>query len=404
MIICTLSIEKTEALRILLIHNKYKFHGGEETVVAIEKELLENGGNTVRILYFDNKEIDEGNTLTLALGLIYNRKSARIVKETIAAFAPDVIHVHNLFYLASPSILYQASRSNVPVVVTLHNYRLVCSSGMLMRDAKPCELCLTKIFPLHGIKYKCHQNSALKTAHLTFAIGLHKVLRTWSEKVSCFITLTDFAKKKYLESSLGIVEEKIFVKPNSVTNVIPRSLERRGNYFLFVGRLSKEKGIHILLDAFVGKDIQVEIIGDGPYRELVQDYEAHSSNIKYHGYQSSTFIASRLKNCLAVIVPSICYEGLPTAILEAFSSGTPVIISDIDNLSKIVEHNFNGMHFKTNDAIDLYRIVEEFYENQGNYDFLYNNAFNTYLEKYTPEINYRNLIDIYQKVISEIKS
>lgn len=388
-------------MRILLIHNKYKFHGGEESVVATEKELLEKGGNTVEILYFDNKEIGEGNALSLGLGLIYNRKSARIVKEAIVAFAPDIIHVHNLFYLASPSILYQAGRSNVPVVVTLHNYRLVCSGAMLMRDAKPCELCLSKTFPLYGIKYKCHQNSALRTAHLTFAVGLHKVLRTWSNKVSCFITLTDFAKNKYLESSLGVTEEKILVKPNSVTNVIPESFENRDNYFVFVGRLSKEKGIRILLDAFVGKDIQVEIIGDGPYRELVQSYEERSSNIKYHGYQSSTFIASKMKNCLAVIVPSICYEGLPTAILESYASGTPVIVSDIDNLNEIVKNNYNGKHFRLNDPENLFKIASDFTEDRVKNQALYENARLTYLEKYTPELNYRNLVGLYQRIISE---
>ena len=388
-------------MKILLIHNKYKLAGGEDSIFEAEKNILENHGHSVKALFFDNKEIDSlTKKLKLSYQLIYNRGSEKTVNKVIIAFKPDVIHIHNLFYAASPSILFAAHKNNIPLVLTLHNYRLICSGSLLMRDSKPCELCVSKVFPLDGVKYGCHRSSKIETAQLTLSTGIHKLIKTWNSKVSKYIVLTEFAKKKFINSSLGLLSEKIVVKPNSTDNTESIDLNDRENYFLFIGRLSQEKGIDVLLKAFENKKTIIEIIGDGPLKNLVEKVASENTNITYWGYKDKSAVISKLKKCKALIVPSVCYESLPTAVLEAYSAGTPVIISDIGNLNEIVTDNYNGLHFKTNDPIDLYRTVERFNENISWHAPLYSNARKTYLEKYTPEINYKNLISIYNAAIS----
>jgi glycosyltransferase involved in cell wall biosynthesis len=390
-------------MKILLIHNKYKLSGGEDSMFDAEKNILESYNHSVRTLFFDNKEIDSIKKMVkLSYQLIYNKKSEEIVNHAIEDFRPDIIHVHNLFYMASPSILFAAYKNGIPVVITLHNYRLICSGSLLMRDSQPCELCINKIFPLSGVRYGCHQGSKIKTAQLTLATGIHKLMKTWTNKVSMYIASTEFARYKFINSSLNLLPEKILVKSNSVVDLDISNFEDREDYFLFVGRLSKEKGIEILLKAFEKRNIIIEIVGDGPFRDLTEIISTTNPNIKYWGYIDRPAMISKLKKCKALIVPSVCYESLPTAILEAFSTGTPVIISDIGNLNEIVSDNYNGMHFKNNDSADLYKVVEKFDKNNLQYKELYLNARKTYLEKYTPEMNYRNLIDIYNTAISTI--
>lgn len=195
---------------------------------------------------------------------------------------------------------------------------------------------------------------------------------------------------------------KVVVKANSVKDAEPSGFSERGKHFLFIGRLSQEKGIETLLTAFSGKEFLLEIIGDGPLRGSVEQAILKNLNITYFGHKDNAFIISRLSKCTALIVPSIWYEGLPTTILEAFSTGTPVISSNIGNLNEIVSHGFNGLQFEPNSPEDLFRIVKDFSENLLQYKALYENARKTYIENYSPEINYTNLINIYNETIREL--
>ena len=387
-------------MKILLVHNKYKHSGGEDAMFEAEKGILEGQGHAVRILFFDNKEINSiGKIAKLSYELIYNVRSKKIIDNAIADFKPDVIHIHNLFYVASPSVLFAAHKNGIPVVLTLHNYRLICSGALLMRDSRPCELCVNKIFPMAGVLYGCHQDSKIKTAQLTLTTGIHKLFKTWNNKVAVYVASTEFARQKFINSSLRLRPEQIVVKSNSIEDVGPSDFDVREDYFLFIGRLSKEKGVDVLLKAFEGKKNIIEIIGDGPLKGLVERTSSVSPNIKYLGYIDRQSMISKLKKCRALIVPSVCYESLPTTILEAFSTGTPVIISDIGNLNEIVTDKYNGVHFKTNDPADLYKVVESFRANAALQQHLYANARKTYLEKYTPSINYQRLISIYTTAI-----
>ncbi|MCU0437703.1 MAG: glycosyltransferase family 4 protein [Raineya sp.] len=386
-------------MKILQIHNQYLHKGGEDSTVANEKDLLISYGEHVEQLFFDNSKISGFEKVKMLYKSIYNRNSSILLREKISSFKPDVIHTHNFFYVASPSIFYEAKRQQIPVVSTLHNFRLICSGSLLLRDGKTCELCTKAKFPIAGIKHKCFQDSTLKTAQLTFTTGIHKVLGTWKNKIDKFITFTEFTKQKLLKSSLQLPSEKLVIKPNFVSDMGFEPSGSRKNYFLYVGRLSQEKGIEVVLKATNHHKFPLEIIGSGDLEPMVKEYVSSNPHITYHGFQNKDFILEKMKAAKALIIPSVCYEGMPLALLECFSTGTPVIISDIDNLNEMVTNHQNGLHFKTGDAEDL--AIKIAYFEKNDFKHFYENARNTYLTKYTPEINYKILMEIYQSVIKK---
>ncbi|MEO5602398.1 MAG: glycosyltransferase family 4 protein [Cyclobacteriaceae bacterium] len=389
-------------MKILLVHNRYQQYGGEDATFDSEKELLKKYGHAVKSLVFDNNEIIGLKAkLKLAYELIYNKRSERLMNTVIHNFEPDIIHVHNFFYLASPSIFFSAKNNNIPIIATLQNYRLICAGGLLMRNSQPCELCIQKKFPSYGIRYKCHRNSKVQSAHLIMATGIHKLMDTWNKKVTRYIAVTEFGREKYINSSLRLSPDRIVVKPSSVDDTEIYPYEERQDYFLFIGRLSKEKGIEVLLKAFDSSDLRLEIIGDGPLKPLVEETASFNQNIQFSGYRDKNYIISRLKKCRAMVFPSVWYECLPITILEAFSTGTPVIISNGGNLNEIVSDGYNGIHFKTNDVPALKNTLQNFHLQHFSLQHLYQNARKTYTEKYTHETNYNNLINIYQTAINE---
>ena len=249
-------------MRVLLIHTFYKQKGGEDAVFKAEKELLKTK-HTVDELLFDNHNLTAESKLKQVSNLFYNSSSYIKLEEKIKMFNPEVIHLHNLFYEASPSILYAAQKYKVPVVITLHNYRLICANALLLRESKICELCVKKTIPLDGIKNKCFQDSALKTTLLVGATSYHKLAGTWRNKVSRYIVFSEFQKNKVLNSSLSLDESQVSIKPNFVEDYGQGNFDSRMNYYLFIGRLSKEKGIDVLLDAQKIGGFQLEIIGGG---------------------------------------------------------------------------------------------------------------------------------------------
>ena len=391
-------------MKILLIHNRYLKYGGEDTVFEAEKTLLEQNGNKVETLIFDNKIITGIEKIKLIYNSFYNNSSAKLLKSKLNEFKADIIHVHNFFYVASPAIFYVANEYKIPIVQTMHNYRLICAGALLLRESKVCELCVNQKLPLAGIKHKCFNNSILQTTQLTLTTALHKYLGTWKNRIDTYICLTEFAKNKFINSSLEIPIDKIVVKPN-FTEDIGVSHNKREDFYLFVGRLSKQKGIDILMEAAAKNGFKLEIIGDGELKETVEKMVQTYPNISYHGFQQKKFIIDKLKACKALVFSSISYEGLPLTILEAFSTGTPIIVSDIDNITDIVENNYNGLHFNYGNVANLIAKIQYFEDNFNN-DFakiahLYTQARLTYEQKYTPEIALNNLIGIYQNTIDK---
>ncbi|MBO0938816.1 glycosyltransferase family 4 protein [Fibrella sp. HMF5335] len=386
-------------MRILFVHNYYQQRGGEDAVFEQEVSLLRENGHTVETVEFTNAGFDGslvGNLVGAAKSM-YSNASARRMEQAIDAFQPDVVHIHNLFYSASPSVIRAAKGRGIPVVMTLHNYRLVCNSGMLSRaDQVPCERCLTKTIPLAGIRHSCFRDSRVQSIQLTAITSLHKLSGIW-KSVDRFIVLTDFAREKFLQSSLQLRPDQVVVKPNSIDELSYAHPEEREDFFLFVGRLSFEKGIRVLIEAArIGK-FPIEIVGDGPFRPLVEQAAAELPNIRYVGKLPHNEGIERLKKCRAMILPSIWYEGLPTTILEAFATGTPVICSDQGNLNSIVTKGKTGHLFETGSATSLVSLINRLCPDQLNQHALA--GFDVYRNKYEKQTVLERLISVYADLI-----
>jgi glycosyltransferase involved in cell wall biosynthesis len=388
-------------MKILLVHNHYQQYGGEDAVFEAETNLLRQKGHTVEQLTFQNVAL-EGvwDKIKTSFTSLYNFNSVTKLKQAIASFKPDLIHVHNFWKEASPSIFFEAQKHKIPVVMTLHNYRLICSNALLMRENKPCELCVNQRFPLSGIKYGCFGNKLI-TAQTTAITGIHKMLGTWQNKITHYICLTEFARQKFIHSSLQLKDNQISVKPNFVKDFGYNEANSRENFFLFVGRLSEEKGIKTLLEACKNTSENIEIIGSGDFEKEIQTLCQTQPNIKFWSLKDKNFIIERLKRSQALLMPSVCYEGLPTTILEAFSTGTPVIVSDIDNLNTIVTDGYNGIHFKTANSSSLKEKIEAF-SSFPKKETLYQNARKTFEENYTEEVVYEKLMKIYKLVTTQL--
>lgn len=387
-------------MRVLCIHNRYQQEGGEDVALELEVNLLRQNGHETEVLLFENRQISTvADKLKTGLQSLYSFSSARSLLQAIDRFRPDIIHVHNLFFVASPAILVAANKRRVPVVMTLHNYRLVCSNALLMRDGQVCELCVRKKFPLAGIKYKCYRGSAIESALVTGITGMHKLAGTWKHYVDQYIVLTRFAKAKFLASSLDVQEHQLSVVPNFVPDTINSQVVRE-NFFLYVGRLSVEKGLPVLIKAFSNVSAgSLVIIGDGPERQALEQQAALYPNIRMVGKKNKAEVLDLMRRCKALVFPSVCYEGMPYTILEAFSLGTPVLASNLGAMAEMIKNEYNGLHFKPNDADDLKHCLTKFAALGEAQRILGSNARLTYEELYHPQIHYKTLMTVYQKAI-----
>ena len=386
-------------MRILLIHNKYQQKGGENVVFEAECELLKKNGHTVQKVLFDNHIIQSGWDKFLAgVKSLYNFESAHVLETAIRKFNPDVMHVHNIFPIASPAVFYVADKHNIPIVATLHNYRLICPSATLFHNGKIYEKSIHSIFPLDAIVQAVYRNSRIQTASAVLMTGIHKLLGTWKNKVDRYIVLTEFAKNKFLESCLGVPGEKMVVKPNFTADLGLGHYPRE-DFFLFIGRLTEEKGIRTILECAKLSKANIKIIGDGPLREEVQKEATLHTNIQYIGFQDKETIADILKRAKALLFASQWYEGFPMTILEAFASGTPVICSNLGGPGEIVENNISGLHFTPGDAKDLAQKMLTLSLDKTLVSLLGKGARQVFLEKYSEESNYQTLLNLYIEVI-----
>lgn len=385
-------------MKILYIHNQYLYKGGEDTVFKAETDLVKQYGHEVKTLIFDNKNL---NTLRekvlIGLMTIFNFSSAKVLHKMILEFQPDIIHVHNFFPIASPSIFFVAKKYGIPIIMTLHNYRLICPSATLYRKNTICEICIKKTFTYPAVIHGCYRKSKIQTLLLTSMSFFHTVFHTWHRNVTHYIALTDFEKNKYLQSSLKLHSSQITIKPNFVED--HDSLMQKENYFLYVGRLSEEKGIDILIETFKNSPYELRIIGNGPLVEQVWTTANIFTNIHYIGFQNKKFILESLKRAKALIFPSSCYETFGMSVIEAFSTGTPVICSDHGAPAELIQHMKNGLYFQSGNSIDLKQKVDWINTHPEQHYQLCFNARQEYEAKYTPKKNYTMLMKIYEEAI-----
>jgi glycosyltransferase involved in cell wall biosynthesis len=390
-------------VKILLAHNRYKEMGGEDVVVANEHALLMEQGNEVRLWCVTNDGVDSAwSKAKTALQATYSKDMQEGVRAEIATFAPDVVHVHNFFPLLTPSIYDACLDAGVPVVQTLHNYRTICAGGLLLRGGKPCEDCIGAS-PYLGAIHGCYRGSRLGSLAVARMIDVHRKSGTWQSKVGRFIAPTAFAKNKFVEG--GFPADRIAVKPNFVED-LRVDLDGRlnldaGNRHggLFVGRLSTEKGLHTLLEAWKTLNVDLRIVGDGPISDFVR--AAATSNVTSLGRLSSNAVAVEMGRAAFLVMPSEWYETFGMTIVEAFCQGLPVIASRLGAMAEIVEDGTTGLHFTPGDASDLAAKVRWAAEHPEEMSRMGSNARHIYQEKYTPEQNYKMLAEIYEAAIAD---
>jgi glycosyltransferase involved in cell wall biosynthesis len=382
-------------VKILSLHNYYQHPGGEDRVFANEAALLEKHGHTVICLSEHNATIGYGG-LRAAGQAVWNQASLQKVRKAVHQHRPDLIHSHNTFPLFSPSIYRAGREANIPIVQTLHNYRLLCANATFLRDAAPCEECLQERSLIPAIRHSCYRSSCAATAAVTTMLTVHRAAGTWEQAVDFYIALSNFSKAKFVEG--GLPSERVAVKQNFLpTANAPGG--GSGGYALFVGRLSEEKGLRTLRSAWTAQtSLPLVIAGDGPLSDI-----EWPRGVTRLGHQSSERIGDLMRNAALLIFPSIWYECNPMTILEAFACGLPVIASDLGAMREIVDHGRTGLLFRPGDPADLARTVRWAVDHPGAVAAMRVEARREYEAKYTPERNYALLMDIYHAAIDRAR-
>ena len=390
-----------EPVKVLVVHNRYRQRGGEDLVFEEEADLLESYGHEVVRYVEDNDRVDDMGRIELARNTFFNTSTYRELRRGIRHEKPGVVHFHNTLPLVSPSGYYAAAAENVPVVQTLHNYRLLCPNGLFFRDGGPCEDCLGKAFPWPGVAHNCYRESRAATGLVAATTSAHKMLGTWSNKVDLYVAPTGFARGKFVEG--GLPPEKIEVKPNFVGED-PGVGYGAGGYALFVGRLSTEKGIETLLAAWDEPELRgtpLKILGDGPLSDLVFRAAKTNSSIEWLGGGSAEEVRSLMKEAAMLVQPSGTYETFGRVAAESFAAGTPVISSSNGAVAEIVGHDYTGRHFRPGDPAGLARQVSHLTARPSELARMRRNARAEFEAKYTAERNYRMLTGIYKAVIQK---
>ena len=382
--------------KVLIVHNYYQIPGGEDTVVDNEKKLLEDHGHEVILYTRHNSELktlSKIQKLLLPFSTIFNGKTYREVKKIIKEKQIDVVHVHNTLNLVSPSVYYAAFHCHVPVVQTIHNFRLLCPGATFYRDGHICEDCVRKGL-MCAVKHGCYRGSKIQTLACVVSTGIQRSLGTYG-KLN-YICLTQFNKEKLLNLK-QIKENQIYIKPNFVEaaeKIVPYG--ERKKQIIFVGRLDELKGVEFLLKSWASmdhKDLKLIICGTGPLEAWCREYiEMHQvTDVELKGFVENTAAKQMIGESLALILPTQWYEGFPMTILEAYSRGTPVLGSKIGNVGNLIEENINGLLFAPQSEKEL---AEAIHKLKMDYDEVFK-YFKTY---YSKEANYEILQNIYEKV------
>lgn len=395
------SSDASPSRRVLILHNRYKLHGGEDVVVQQEAALLREAGHHVDIVEVSNDDIvGIRDQVSTALSTVYSFRSRAMVVKHLRAHRAELLHVHNFFPKLSPSVYDAAADARCAVVQTLHNYRLVCPSGTLFRDGHICTECLGRSIAWPGIRYGCYRGSRAGAATIAALSTTHRLLGTWRTKCHRYITLNDFARQ-VLADNLSLPHERVCVKPNAIPD---RAVGRhRGAFALFVGRLSPEKGIATLLAAAARPDFPIPlwIAGTGPLEPQVLAAAAQvPSRIRALGSQTREQVQELLGHAFVQIVPSEWHEaGGPLTVGEAFAAGVPVITTRLEPMSTVVRDEVDGLLYTPRDPQDLCRAVRTLVSRPEAMPAMRVAARDRYEAMYRPQANVAALVSIYEEAL-----
>ncbi len=380
-------------MRVLIAHNAYQQRGGEDMVAEAEAQLLRDHGHEVLNYQRHNDELAHIGRLQAAVDTLWSRRTTRELGELLRTRRPDVVHVHNTLPLISPSIYAAADAAGVPVVQTLHNFRLLCPQAMLLREGRVCESCVGRT-PWAGVLHACYRGSRAQSGVLAGMLVLHRALGTWATKVQRYIALNAFCRDKFIEG--GLPAARIVIKPNFVDLPAPPSQPRRG--LLYVGRLAPEKGITTLAQAARSLPPgSLRVAGTGPEAERLAGLPA----VVMLGALNAQQVAQEMAQAVALVVPSLWYENFPRTLVEAFACGLPVLASRLGALQSLVQDGSTGLHVAPGDAAAWATAMGAALGDAPRMAAMGAAARALYEREYTAQANHRLLLTIYEEAIAE---
>lgn len=390
-----------------MVHNYYQQGGGEDVVFLAEQDNLRRHGAEVHTFTLSNDAINGQNPLKIAAQTVWNARVARQLADMVSERGIDLVHFHNTFPLVSPAAYWAVRGRGAAVVQTLHNFRLLCAAANFYREqegpdgrtGRICEDCIGKLLPLPAVQHSCYRGSRAGSAVVAGMQVAHRLLGSYSRAVDRYVALSESGRRKLIEG--GLRAELLSVKPNFMVSD-PGTGTGDGGYALFVGRLTAEKGVRTLLNAWEqsGQQLPLKVVGEGPLLEELQNRAISLTGVELLGLQSRTDVRSLMANATLLIIPSEWPETFGMVALEAYACGLPVLASDIGALSSLVQDGVTGRHFRPGDAAHLAQVMKEMLSDPARLADMRQAARQSYLTHYTAEINAGQQLEIYRQALA----
>ncbi len=394
-------------MKVLVVHNRYRSDspGGEDKVVDEEVAALVRRGHSVERFERFNDDIDSFSVTRKALlpaQVVWSQAARRSLARALKAAQPDVVHVHNTFPLLSPSVLYACRAARVPVVATLHNYRLVCASGILFRDGAVCHDCVGRQLPLPGIRHGCYHESALAT--LPVAAGLVAHRRAWRTMVSAYVFLSG-AQRDVIAAD-GLPAERLFVKPNLVPRSSVPPVHPSEPIVVYAGRLSPVKGLDLLMEAWErysaerpSGPLRLVVAGAGPLEDQLAAWAARQPAVDWLGMLSRSDCESLFARARAAVVPSAWEEPFGLVVIEAMAAGVPSLAPAHGAFPELIADGVDGVLFQPGSVAALAGVLRDVGDRPGRYASYGRAARSTYERRFSSDAIVEQLLAIYRFAI-----
>jgi glycosyltransferase involved in cell wall biosynthesis len=405
-------------MNILQINNYFYIKGGSEKYFFEVSQLLKRHNHEVIFfsVHDNNNNIDAGSNvyfgkemsfdinqsfferIETALRMLYSFENNKIMRNLLIHYKIDIAHAHNIYHRVNPSVLVELTKKEIPVVMTLHDYKICCPIYTFYRNGNICTECI-KNSRLRIIKHKCTKGSLMLSLFHYIESTFHNLIGLYKKNINMFICPSKFSLRKHAEG--GIPEDKLVHIPNFINVSEFNPNYESGDYILYVGRLSKEKGIFTLLKAVKGIDVRLKIVGDGPIRKDCEEFVSENSikNVEFLGYKTGNELKEIIRNCNFLIIPSEWYENAPMTIIEAFAYGKPMIGANIGGIPEMIIAGETGLLFQAGDYNELREKIIYLLNNPSLITKMGKMAREKAESEYSEEIHYQRLIEVYKKVL-----
>lgn len=384
-------------MKILQLHNLYRFTGGEDAVVHRERMLLQQHGHQVVALERSNIEMDQWpfwRRALLPLRTMFSLESYWQVRKFCRAERPDVAHVHNVFFLLSPSVYYALDHEGVPIVQTCHNFRFLCANGLFLTENQLCERCLAGNY-FHAVAHRCYHESRAQSLMLAATLAAHRYVGRWWDRMDAFIALSKFSRRKLIEG--GLPADRVFLKPN-FQDAPPPVAEELGDYAIAMSRLHPEKDVETAIRAFQSiEGLRLMVVGDGPLRAPLETLarDIAPRKVEFKGFIGGEARFNLLRRARFLLLSSRVYENFSVSVLEAYAMGKAVVAPRIGAIAELVEDGVTGLLFEPRNQVDLAARIRQLLAKPGWAEELGRAARRRFEERFTPAVNYEQLMRIY---------